>query len=195
MDLDSLYGITLATVDAGRDARHLYEDAQVIGHIYVGPYAHIEPRFCIVAEDDVGVAGYAVGIADTQAWFDRLERDWWPRLRKRYDDPGPDLLPHWSHDQRRAFLIHHPVRTPYRVSDRFPAHMHLNLLPRLQGRGVGSRLLAEWLAQAAHEGIGPIHIGANRQNGRGIAFWARNGFQPLQDAEGVSTGSMWMGRD
>ena len=46
-----------------------------------GPYAILEPSLALVVEDGLGVAGFAVGTADTVAWEERLERDWWPLLR------------------------------------------------------------------------------------------------------------------
>src|SRR3546814_1923393 len=33
---------------------------------------------------------------------------------------------------------------PSAIADRYPAHLHMNLLPRTQGRGFGQQLFALW---------------------------------------------------
>lgn len=193
-DLEGLYAISLATGHEGGNASHLYKDGRLIGHIYSAPYAKLEPNLALVAEDEYGVAGFALGTPDTHAWFQRLESEWWPRLRETYADPGSVPSTDWSADQRRAFMIHHPVSAPRLISDHYPAHMHLNLAPRIQGQGVGSRLFAMWAAIAAERGITAIHIGANHANHRAIKFWARQGFVPVPDPAGAFGRTVWMGR-
>lgn len=193
-DLDALYAISLATGHEGGDASHLYKDGRLLGHIYAAPYALLEPNFALVVDDDYGVAGFAVGTPDTAAWLRRLESEWWPSLRAIYEDPGDIPLPEWSADQRRALMIYHPVSPPEQIIERYPAHLHLNLAPRIQGRGVGRRLFAKWMAEAARHGVTATHVGANRANHRAIEFWSRQGFTPLRNPNGSSARTMWMVR-
>ncbi len=193
-DLDALYAISLATGHAGGDAASMYSDPRLMGHIYAAPYALLEPSFALVVEDEHGVAGFALGTPDTDNWSDRLEDAWWPALRAAYADPGDVPAPDWSADMRRAFMIHHPARTPQWIVERYPAHLHLNLLPRLQGRGIGCVLFSEWIDRAARYGVGPIHIGANHANARPIGFWSRQDFQTLSRPDGASGRTVWMGR-
>jgi GNAT superfamily N-acetyltransferase len=193
-DLDALYAISLATGHEGGDASHLYKDGRLIGHIYAAPYALLEPDFALVVDDGRGVAGFALGTPDTDAWFRKLENEWWPHLRAIYEDPGDVPSPDWPADQRRAFMIHHPVPPPWQIAERYPAHLHLNLAPRIQGRGVGRLLFSEWMAGAAKRGVKAIHIGANRANPRAIEFWSRQGFTSLPDPDSGSARTAWMGR-
>src|SRR5262245_48631482 len=126
-DIEALYSISLLTGLAGADASHLYRDPKMIGHIYTAPYALLEPALSLVAEDGLGVAGYVLGTLDTLAWEERLEREWWPALRRRYRDPA-DIAPEArTPDEFRAFVIHHPERTPRPVAESYPAHLHLDL--------------------------------------------------------------------
>ncbi len=193
-DLEAFYAISLATGHEGGDASYLYEDGRLIGHIYAAPYALLEPSFALVVEDEHGVAGFALGTPDTDVWFGRLENEWWPDLRAAYEDPGDVSSPDWSADQRRAFMIHHPAPPPRQIVKRYPAHLHLNLAPRIQGQGVGRRLFSKWMAGAAKRSVGPIHIGANRANPRAIEFWSRQGFSQLPSPGGASEKTAWMGR-
>ena len=190
-DLEALYAISLATGHEGGDASHLYEDRKLIGHIYSAPYALLEPRLALVVEDDEGVAGFAVGAPDTAKWQERLEAEWWPKLRRQYDDPAARPMTEWSADQRRAYAIHHPPRTPQQVVELYPAHLHLNLLERTQGRGAGTMLFSEWMARA---GVGTTHVGVNSANARAVRFWSRRGFDRLKLGDGASDRTIWMGR-
>src|SRR3954465_14653304 len=107
-DIDALYALSLATGLGGGDASSLYADPKLMGHIYSAPYAKLQPDLCLVAEDATGVAGFAVGPADTSAWERRLEQEWWPRLRRQYPAPDEARMAEWSHDQRRIFMMHNP---------------------------------------------------------------------------------------
>lgn len=192
-DLDACYAISLATGLAGSDASHLYRDPRMMGHIYIAPYALLAPDLTFVVEDGVGVAGFVAGIVDTVAWEMRLERDWWPPLRRQYADPAGIPPDRQTADQRRAFMIHHPAATPVEVAARYPAHLHLNLLPRLQRRGVGPLLLKTWLAAARGCGAGSFHVGVNRMNTGAMRFWAKRGFAALALPGAAESRTCWMG--
>jgi ribosomal protein S18 acetylase RimI-like enzyme len=178
-DLAALYAICLATGAAGADAAHLYRDPDIIGHIYAGPYGVLEPDAALVVEDDGGVGGYIIGTHDTFAFEKKLEAAWWPPLRTRYPDPvGP--REGWSADQRMAYLMHHPARTPRRISEPYPAHLHIDLLPRLQGMGLGRRLIADWLALMAARGARAAHLGVRPANARAVRFYRTYGFHEIE---------------
>ena len=184
-DLDALYQICLLTGAAGEDASALHNDGQLLGHIYSAPYGILEPDNVFVAEDGEGVAGYVVGTHDTNAFAAKLERDWWPALRERYDRvPQSDLTPA---DRERIALIREPSENPPDIVAKYPAHIHMNLLPRLRGQRVGSDLLELWVARAKHAGVAGIHLGASPTNKGGIAFWSKN-FTPLR-----TQGAVWFG--
>jgi GNAT superfamily N-acetyltransferase len=193
-DLDALYAISLATGEAGGDASHLHDDPRLIGHIYSAPYALLAPDLAFVAADEAGVVGYVVGALDTAAWESRLEREWWPALRERHADPSVATRETWTRDEWRMASIHHPRPTPGVLAQAYPAHIHLNLLPRAQRRGLGTALLGHWLAIATARGVVGAHVGVSGANAGGLRFWASQGFEPLSLA-GLRPGrTVWMGR-
>jgi GNAT superfamily N-acetyltransferase len=193
-DLDELYRISLATGFAGDDASHLYADPRLMGHIYSAPYACLEPQLALVVEDREGVAGFAVGVVDTTAWEQKLEQIWWPSLRKQYDMPPEADAPRWTQDQRRVYTIHRPPRTPAAIAAKFPTHLHLNLRPRLHGRGIGTRLFNAWLALASQHGGRAMHVAINRVNIGAIRFWGKMGFADLPLGEPPAARTIWKGR-
>ncbi|WP_349957962.1 GNAT family N-acetyltransferase [Rhizobium sp. ZPR3] len=193
-DIKQLYAISLLTGDAGKDATPLHRDGRLIGHIYSAPYATLHPELVFVAEDDEGVFGYISGVFDTIAFDERLEREWWPHLRRHYPDPQGDPAL-WDADQKRISAIHHPNRAPAPLVEKFPAHIHMNLLPRAQGKGIGSALLDRWIANARANGVKGIHLGANASNHDGIRFWSSRGFAPVELPPAlVSETTVWFGQ-
>lgn len=75
-------------------------------------------------------------------------------LRQRYPRDGTT-----SADVALVERIHAWPTTDARLLQTHPAHLHIDLLPRLQGQGWGRRLITE-LAMALHAaGAGGLHLG------------------------------------
>lgn len=194
-DLETLYGISLATGEAGGDASALYEDKRLIGHVYVGPYAALEPALAMVAEDSSGVGGYILGAADTRSFEARQEAEWWPALRAVYPDPSATPPDHRSADQKRCHRIHHPPRVPDWLVGPYPSHLHINLLPRLQGRGIGRRLVERWLEQVRALGSPGVHLGVSRANIQARGFYRACGFRDLGRQAAELPQAVWFAMD
>jgi GNAT superfamily N-acetyltransferase len=174
-DLGDLYRICLLTADSGQDGTSLFYDPQLPGQIFAAPYGVLQPEFAFIAEDGQGAGGYIVGALDSQEFERTLEREWWPPLRERYPDP-PGQAGQWTREQLFAHLIHYPPTTPDELAGPYPSHLHINLLPRLQGRGTGRRLI-ETLAGALRGGGSPgLHLRVGFANERAAKFYAHMGF-------------------
>ena len=175
-DLAAMYRVCLLTGDAGVDASALYRDPDLIGHVYCGPYPAADPSLSLVVADDEGVAGYLVGTADSAAFAAWQDEHWWPALRLRHPLGPDDGTP----DHRLVELIHHPplvVPPPGH-----PAHLHVDLLPRLQGQGWGRRLIDAFVDLLRERGVPGLHLVADPRNTGALGFYARLGFRP--DDEG-----------
>jgi ribosomal protein S18 acetylase RimI-like enzyme len=195
-DLEALYHISLKTGHLGKDASHLYSESKMIGHIYSAPYLRYSPALAFVIEIDGVVLGYCVGTSDTQKFEVQLEKEWWPVLRRKYQKPNEKTRSVWSPDERISQMIHEPQTTPEHIYDRFAAHLHLNLLPEIQGCGLGTSLFDTWMQKAVAIGTSTAHIGADYSNERAIRFWEKQGFEKLDDTRYPSnSGIMWMGRE
>jgi ribosomal protein S18 acetylase RimI-like enzyme len=182
-DHDAVYDICIRTGAAGEDATPLLADPALLGHVYAGPYLKLSPDLAFVVEDGDGVAGYILGAADTAEFEDRLERDWWPELRRRYPTyrtDGDATL-----DDLLIALMHSPARAPAGLVTAYPSHLHIDLLPRLQGQGWGRRLIDTLVERLHAAGSHGLHLGVAAANTNAQAFYRSVGFTELAD-DGVS---------
>lgn len=185
-DLDALYQICLLTGRNGGDATALYRDPWVIGHVHAAPYGIFQPSLAFVAQDDTGVGGYVLGALDSSSFEERLEREWWPRLRGRYPDPPADVPPEeWTADQRKAHQIHHPFGSPAEVTARYPSHLHIDMVPRLQAGGNGRRLISTLTGALRERGSPGVHLGVHAVNTRAVGFYRHVGFTELYARDGA----------
>ena len=84
-DNDHVYNICLQTGDSGKDATKLFNDPVVLGHIYAGPYMESEPQSVFILNDDSGVCGYILCTMNSNVFYDWMNKDWFPGLRKYYN--------------------------------------------------------------------------------------------------------------
>ena len=191
-DREAAYAICLQTGDAGQDATPLHQDRELLGHVHVGPYLALEADLVAVLEDAAGVCGYVVGVPDTRLFRRRLEDEWLPPLRRRYPAPAGNPS-HWSPDEQLCHLIHRPPEAPASVVDRFPAHLHINLLPRAQGRGQGHRMMAHLLSRLRGSGASAVHLGVLARNRRAVRFYRGLGFGELLEVGAGRQAAIYFG--
>ena len=185
-DVDALYEVCLRTGDGGSDATALYKNPRLLGEVYVGPYVWLPEAIGFCAVDDDRASGYVLAAVDTRRFEAQCEADWWPALRSRYPDPGPDPQ---TPDERVIAGIHRPPSADDGLIADFPAHIHLDLLPRLQGRGVGRIMMERILATLAGRNAPGVHLVADARNRRAIGFYRHLGFSTLErDPEVVVMG-------
>jgi ribosomal protein S18 acetylase RimI-like enzyme len=184
-DEPALYDICLRTGDNGGDATGLYRDPRLLGHVYVGPYLALAPQLAFVLDSGEGTpVGYVLGAADTLEFERRCEQRWWPPLRRRYPDP-PD--PPRTPDEHMIALIHNPPPVAGEVATRYPSHLHIDLLPQAQGRGLGRALIQRLLDALTAAGSTGVHLGVGQANQNAIGFYGRLGFVEIVRSGGALT--------
>ena len=178
-DTAAVHRVCLLTADAGGDASALHADADLPGLVWASPYLHAPGAVGVVVEDGDGVAGYCVGVPDTVGFEDWLESTWLPPLRRRRP-PGSGRTPA---DAALVDRLYHPPRTDPALLRTHPAHLHVDLLPRLQGRGWGRRVLETVCAALASAGAPGVHLGVDPANTGARAFYDRLGFTAADGGE------------
>jgi GNAT superfamily N-acetyltransferase len=187
------YFVCLKTGNNGRDGEPFYrEDPDALGRIYAGPYLAFEPELSLILEDDQGVCGYALGAVDSRRFYARYEAEWRPRLCARFPEPRSDPR-QWTRVQQVHHVYHHPdyfLPEPY---DAYPSHLHIDLLPRAQGRGYGRRMIERNLETLRRLGSPGAHLGLSTLNPRAFGFYEHLGFRELTRVGPADDGCIYMG--
>jgi len=193
-DERAAYYICLKTGDHGGDGEPLFpEDPDALGRVYVGPYLAYAPHLALLLEDEQGVCGYALGVEDSRAFYDWYGKHWRPRLCKRFPEPRGDPA-QWTPAQQVYRLYHHPdyfCPEPYAL---YPAHLHIDLLPRAQGRGYGRKMMEELLGRLRKRGAPGVHLGVSARNRRAYGFYRKLGFQELTRRGEGADAAIYMGK-
>ncbi|MCR6688701.1 N-acetyltransferase [Cellulomonas sp.] len=190
-DVPGLYRLCLITGEAGRDATGLYRDPDLLGHLYAGPYPVADPTLTFVVADDEGVGGYVVATADSLGFARWLDEQWWPVLRAQHPrrpDPGDGSQDHVLVDR-----LHDWPTDPLPQYADFPAHLHIDLAPRLQGQGWGRRLIGTLADALRARGVPGVHLGVSERNAGAIAFYTRLGFETFATHEWGRTLTLGLG--
>ena len=181
-DLDALYEVCLRTGAAGSDASDRFDHPKILGQVYVGPYVMLDGCIPLTYEDHLEPAGYALAAIDTDSFHSECERDWWPSLRAIYPDPGPDPT---TYDEELMSHIYRPPRPSKEVVAAYPAHLHIDLLPRIQGIGLGRKMITRSLEELKACGADGVHLEVDINNQRAIGFYEHLGFGTLMIKEDV----------
>jgi ribosomal protein S18 acetylase RimI-like enzyme len=178
--LPDIYRICLLTGDSGKDASGLYADPNLLGHFYAAPYPLFEPSLTFLLLNQEGACGYVVATSDSQAFEHWMTTQWLPPLKAQYPLPAQSDE---SRDARMVRIIHRGYKAPL-YSQRYPAHLHIDVLPIAQGQGWGRRLLDRLLDALHDQGVPGIHLSVGGRNQKGRAFYEHMGFELLEEWPG-----------
>ena len=175
-DRPGLYHICLATGDSGANAEHLYNQKDMLGEIYVGPYLSFQPELSFTLIQD-GVAGYALAALDTTSFENTLSNQWWPVILEKYSNRSPE-----NFNEREKNLFRYIPNPPLRskeVISQYPSHLHIDLLEKAQGRGIGKAMMLLLLETLREQGSTGVHLGMGARNDRAFIFYTKLGFTLL----------------
>ena len=187
-DREAVAEICLRTADHGSDARGVFEDDDLWAVVFALPYVTRHPDLAFVVEAPDGrVVGYVVGTDDTDAFEDWFRDEWWPRFAERFPRPPversrQDGTVRYAHSRRAG-------AEPY-AGLGYPAHLHIDLLPEAQGRGLGRTLIETLAAALRSRGVRGLHLVASDRNAGALAFYDRLGFKRLESHAGVQAFAM-----
>lgn len=184
-DAAALDDVCVRTGDAGGDATHAFARPELLAEIWLRPYLLLCPDLAwVLADADDAPVGYVLGAADTVAFEAACEERWWPQVRARHPRGS---APAGSRDEGLVALVHDPPRAAADVVARFPAHLHVDVLPQAQGGGHGRALLATLFAALRWRGVPGVHLGVSSKNPRARAFYHHLGFVTLEEDDGGAT--------
>ncbi|WP_295819082.1 N-acetyltransferase [uncultured Microbacterium sp.] len=187
-DEPALAEICLRTADTGSDATGILDDDDIWAAVFVLPYVARHPELAVVVETDDGrVAGYAVATDDTDGFEEWFQHEWWPRFAERWPKPAADAVTRQDSVLDYAYG-RRPGAEPF--AQHCPAHLHIDLLPEVQGQGWGRRLIEALRDRLRAAGVPGVHLVAAGTNAGAIAFYERLGFTRLDAPADVAAFGM-----
>lgn len=191
-DREAIGRICLRTGASGVDATGQFADDGLLPWIYAWPYVDFEPESCLVVDLDGEAVGYVLGVGEVAAFARWWADEWTPRFAERF--PKTEA---WGPGEQN--LVRRGLHPELMVADHhaeIPAELHIDLLPVVQGKGLGRELIARFAALMAERGVARIGLGVGARNERAIAFYRRLGFETLRehrDADGQLVAlTMWL---
>jgi ribosomal protein S18 acetylase RimI-like enzyme len=173
-DRAAVYDICVRTANAGGDSRHLYPDVELMPSIFAGPYVTLEPSLAFVLTDGGRAVGYVIGTANTTSFVDRYRSEWLPRLSY-----PPLTAPPTTPSEQMIALMHNPERMVVPSLTEYPAHLHIDLLPKYQGKGHGRALMDRLRKALRAAGARGVHLGMVTENVKARGFYDHLGFNEL----------------
>lgn len=191
-DMPYLYEICLKTAANGGDATDLYSDPWLVGQYFAAPYLANDPSACFVAELDGVPRGYIVGTTDTASFERWMRESWLPLLKQRYPPAGTESGLSSMEQWMRSVLHEEPDASEEksRLISEYPAHLHIDLLPELQGMGTGKLLIRTFMDALKKRNCPGLHLSVSKKNERAVAFYEKTGFSVIADYSNAITMGM-----
>lgn len=155
----------------------LWRDFESFADLFTSYYTDAEPESAFVAEVGGIACGYLLGCVDSRKAWDPaaiFRRHFLRRaiafrpgtagvVWRSFRDVAVDSL----RGRLPAISFH---------DDRWPAHLHIDLLPSIRGRGAGGALMRAWFEHLEELGVAGCHLETLGENRKAIAFFEATGF-------------------
>lgn len=182
-----------ARAGEGSPTAHLWGHPAAEADVYLRPYLR-SPGTVLLARVNGAAAGYLTGCPDPSGFPSesaRLEAA--VRRHQLWRRPRPmAFFARAATDTALARLRGRPVAGEF-ADPRWPAHLHLAVLPAHRGAGVAHALVSAWLDQVCRGGGAGCHVQPVAENARACAFFRSLGFTD-HDAAVPVPGLRWRGR-
>lgn len=136
---------------------------------YCNYYIEQEPDNCFVAVDSEcdKVVGYIISVENSDAWA------------KKYKELYVDNC---EVEELKEFFMN-TTSTALKYSKEFPSHLHIDILPEYQRRGIGFMLMDKLVSNLRNKNIFAVMLSAGADNEKGINFYKKYGFEVLRLTE------------
>jgi ribosomal protein S18 acetylase RimI-like enzyme len=179
-DRAAVRDISYRTGFMGESAESFWGHKESWADLWTSYYTDREPQSLYVATMDDTVVGYLAGCMDTAAMTPSTDEIMQAMIRKHW------LLfrPGTARFLYRGMLD--TIRDRQRASGEFidprwPAHLHIDLLPAARGTGLGGSLIERWPDRLKESGSPGCHLLTLIENRRALSFFEKMGFRKHGD--------------
>lgn len=155
-----------------------WRDAESFADLFCGWYTDHEPASALVVELDGDVVGYLLGCRDSRA-VAPPSVDMRKHLLRRglLLRPGTAMVLWRSIGDLTVAAARRRDPATGARDRRWPAHLHIDLLPEARGTGMGRALVQRWLDELRADDVAGCHVETWAENRGAIAFFEAMGFR------------------
>jgi GNAT superfamily N-acetyltransferase len=178
-DREPLLQIGAETAFFGAPIEAYMEDRRIFMDSFYAYYTDYEPQHAWVACDGDQVVGFLTGCVDGKV-HDRIFQQKvlpgviWKFIRGYYH-PGPNT---WAYIRAAAGAALRG-EIPAANETRYPAHLHINLLPAWRGFGLGRGLIEAYINQLRQLGVPAVQLQTTNMNIVACQLYEKVGFRLL----------------
>ena len=178
-DRDAVRRICYRTGYMGESPEWYWRDQESFADMWTRYYTDDEPASALVAERDGRVEGYLLGCVDSRQAVDPTRLALYHALRRLcLGRPGTaGVMWRTMADvvrDNRVGGMPLPV-TPF--DERYPSHLHIDLMSSVRGAGVGRRLVERFLERLDSAGSAGCYLETLAENTGAVAFFSSCGFE------------------
>jgi len=182
VDREAVRDISYRTGFMGESAESFWRHKESWADLWTSYYTDQEPESLYVTTMDDSVVGYLAGCMDTAAMTPSTDETMKAVIRKRW------LL------FRRGTAGFQAASGEF-IDPRWPAHLHIDLLPVARGSGLGAALMERWLDQLKESSSPGCHLLTLLENRRALSFFENMGFRrPSSGVSSASSRCAWRSR-
>lgn len=163
-DIPAVERICLATADARlRKTAAARENTLLLYNRY---YTRACPADCFVAVNEADEAvGYILGAPNYRAYCEGFRKHECKEIRKL------GFL--------RGVRAYFEPKLQKKYAKRYPAHLHIDLLPEVQGQGMGTALMDALKANLRAQNVQGVFLCVGNDNKKALRFYKKQDFQVL----------------
>jgi ribosomal protein S18 acetylase RimI-like enzyme len=144
--------------------------------VYLTPYMDLEPDSLLVADVGGALTGYLTGCLDSTQFPTETQRIEQAIRKYRLMLRGKPaaFLARGIFDVAISAIRRVPTAAGFE-DPRWPAHLHINVIPQVRGAGVGTALMNHWFDRIRQTGSKGCHLQTLVENPRAVHFFERMG--------------------
>ena len=163
-DLKKAQYICIKTASAALQKNE--KTARITAALFADYYIQNESRNCFVLCDDSDeVVGYILSSTDIKSFCKAYRTDILRNVVK--------LSPLWG-----FVCLFVPVKY-YVCRRKYPAHLHIDILPDFQSAGYGSKMMNALLSHLKEQKISGVMLSCSANNTRAVHFYKKHGFHTM----------------
>lgn len=167
-DRENLFKICVATSGLPTETK---KDLDFLNLMFNDYYAVVEGDNCFVAADDNDEAvGYILCAENFDRYYKTFKGLYMPHIKKL--------------GFKYYFMAFSEIKVHSLFKNKYPAHLHIDIMPVCQGKGTGTALMNELKDHLKEKGINSVMLSCGMGNKKAIKFYEKNDFRMIANIAG-----------